>query len=169
MPCSTCSSFPSPTSKFNELNVNVKNHSTLYRCSDCCHLIELIAEERTSHSISLSDALPKYFDSTFWPISVSSLYCKSCGEPIHLESAIESSPFSWPYMSTFWHVCKNCDTGNHIRVTSGQALIIEITGAPGPEWMPLSSAKVMDLDARKDPEFLHVSLKELDHSIPCRK
>lgn len=169
MACSTCDTFPAPTSKFDELGVDEKRHATLYRCSDCGRLIETIAEERSPRHPGLADSLTNYFDSTFWPVSVPSLFCKSCGESIDLKAAIHSSPYSWPHLSTFWHECSTCGTGNHIQFKKGGVSIIEIAGAPGPTWVALSTSRVADADVREDPEFLQVWLGDAHRAIPSRK
>ena len=169
MSCATCDSFPVPTRKFEELDISVERHSTLYKCTDCGHLLELIAEERTVRRPGLAESLTNYFDSRFWPISVPHIYCKACACPIDLEGAIHGSPYSWPNMSTFWHECQECSAGNHIQIKKGGVSIIEIIGAPGPTWVALSSALARDADMRQDPDFLQVWLGDFHRAIPSRK
>lgn len=169
MKCTTCDSFPAPTSKFEELGISVERHSTLHKCRDCGHLVEVIAEERLSRYPGLSESLSNYFYSQFWPISVPQLYCKSCGETIDLEAAIQDSPYSWPNLSAFWHECLDCSTGNHVQVKQGEASIIEITGAPGPTWVALSRTQNEGFNVREDPEFLQVWLGNIHRAIPSRK
>lgn len=169
MSCATCDSFPAPTTKFEELGISVERHGTLYRCTDCGHLLELIAEERSARKPGLVESLSNYFDSQFWPVSVPHIYCKSCGETIDLRAAVRESPYSWPNLSSFWHECHGCGTGNHIQIKKRGASIIEITGAPGPTWVALSTSRVADADVREDPEFLQVWLGDFHRAIPIRK
>lgn len=169
MSCQTCDRFPAPPSKFAELGSDDARHSTLYRCSDCGQLLDLIAEERSTRRVSIHDAFLSYYNSSFWPISVQQLACKSCGSAFDLKDAILKSPYSWPPMETFWHECPECKIGNHIRVQNGAASIIEITGAPGPTWETLVTSRVSGLKVSTDPEYLQIWLHACHRAIPARK
>ena len=166
MACSTCETFPAPTSKFAELAIEESRHATLYQCADCGQLIEQIAEERAPRMISFGDIFRHYRSSLKWPHPVANLMCKQCSREIELGEAIKTSPYSWPYLQAFWHECTECGAGNHIRVTKGQASIIEITGAPGPTWDAVESCPVADLDMRQDHDHFHVRLGDISRSIP---
>ena len=99
----------------------------------------------------------------------SSISCKNCATAIHLPSAIEAAPYSWPKMSTFWYVCANCGTGNHIKVIKDRMEVLEILGAPGPTWKTVQTALCRGLDTKQDPEFLHVWLGDIHRAIPARE
>ena len=99
----------------------------------------------------------------------SPLHCKNCNCPIDIAEAIASSPFSWPNMSTFWHECPECDTGNHVRVSKDQVSIIEILGAPGPTWETIQTARLSELVVVVDPSYLQVWLGDIHRAIPARK
>ena len=96
------------------------------------------------------------------------IHCKKCEQEIDLRSALLASPFSWPQLQTIWHVCKNCNTGNHLRFVSGGVQLIDIIGAPGPEWEILQAEIAPDIDIRVDPSWLHIWLGKTHYEIPAR-
>ena len=169
MKCPTCDKFPARTSKFPKIACEPSRHGTLYRCTDCGQLIEVIDGERACRMLGFGVAFRHYMMSPIWPLNVSQLECKDCRKKIDLADAVLSSPFSWPQMQTFWHECSGCGTGNHIRIVKGLSSIIEIIGAPGPSWETVERCPTEGLDMNEDPEFLHVSIGDVHRAIPARK
>jgi hypothetical protein len=158
-----------PTSKFIELACEDVRHSTLYRCVDCGQLIELIDEERAPRMIAITEAFGHYMMSRIWPLKVAVLECKKCRCKIDIETAILTSPYSWPRLHAFWYECSGCGTGNHIRIAKGFSSIIEIIGVPGPQWETLETCRTEGLDMAEDPECLNVSIGSFHRAIPARK
>jgi len=60
MACDVCKHFPSPSSKFEEINLSNERHGTLYRCKNCGSYFELIAEERSIRFTPMNE-LKKYY------------------------------------------------------------------------------------------------------------
>ena len=94
--------------------------------------------------------------------------CKNCEKLIDFDSAVRDSPFSWPKIATFWHECSGCKTGNHIKITSGSVSIVEIIGAPSPEWTTLQTTLARDIEIVSDPAFLKVWSGAFHRAIPAR-
>jgi hypothetical protein len=69
------------------------------------------------------------------------IICKNCSEPINVEQALKTTPYSWPHLNSIWHICKNCKEGNHLKFLEHKVQIINITGAPGPTWELVQSEK----------------------------
>ena len=95
--------------------------------------------------------------------------CLHCHEPFDLENALAKSPFSWPYMATFWHLCESCGHGNHINVLEKGYGQIKILGAPGPNWAQVTFFPCDSIRFRKDPEFLHVWVGGKHFEVVARK
>lgn len=60
MACDICKQFPLRASKFEEIEVNVLRHATLYRCLVCGTFFELIEEERSVRFTPVEE-LKKYY------------------------------------------------------------------------------------------------------------
>ena len=97
------------------------------------------------------------------------IHCRHCQSGIDLESALQTTPYSWPNLQAFWHVCEQCTKPNHIRIEEGLATVIEITGAPGPTWEYVEKQRYQNLSFRWDPEILHVWLDGRHYGIGSRK
>jgi len=69
---------------------------------------------------------------------------KSCSSEIDISYALSKSPFCW-------HECVKCKVGNHIRFIKGQIDLIEIIGAPGPDWKIIQSEKNDSVSILTDP------------------
>lgn len=63
--CDCLSAFPSPTSRYIELAINVERHGTLYRCRRCGKFFELIAEAKGIHDTPLGELRQGYPDVDF--------------------------------------------------------------------------------------------------------
>lgn len=64
--------------------------------------------------------------------------------------------FSWPQLQAFWYVCSSCEKGNHIRVESGEAAVIDIVKVPPPEWEYVERVRDETVSCRSDPGVLHL-------------
>ena len=95
--------------------------------------------------------------------------CKKCQSEINIVDALETSPFSWSQFQAIWHVCKKCKTGNHIRFISGAIQLIEIIGAPGPDWKIIQTEQEPSVSLRIDPGYLHIWLNEKHYEVETRK
>ncbi len=60
MPCDICTSFPVPTTNFQEFETSVIRHGTLYKCKACDGFLEVIAEERAPRFLSVEEAKRLY-------------------------------------------------------------------------------------------------------------
>ena len=95
--------------------------------------------------------------------------CKNCSSEIDVSYALSNSPFCWPELQAIWHVCVNCNVGNHIRFIKGQIQLIEIIGAPGPDWKIIQNEKDDSVSIRIDPGYFHVWYKKNHYEIEPRK
>jgi hypothetical protein len=95
--------------------------------------------------------------------------CKKCNSEINIVDALENSPFSWPQLQAIWHVCRKCEAGNHVRFIPGAIQLIEIVGAPGPDWKILQTQPEPSVSLRIDPGFLHVWLDGKHYEVETRK
>ena len=55
-----CNKFPAPTNRFTELSSSLERHGSLYQCSICGNLYEIIEGNRNYFLISHSDAREHY-------------------------------------------------------------------------------------------------------------
>jgi hypothetical protein len=94
--------------------------------------------------------------------------CNHCSKDIEIQHAIEASPFSWPQRKTIWHVCPQCEQGNHIRFDTGIAQLIKLQGSPGYEYDVVSTVNDSTIEIRIDPEFLHIWYMGKYHEIKER-
>jgi hypothetical protein len=60
MACDVCRRFPARTSQFEEIDLSLSRHGTLYRCKACDAFFELIAEERSVRFTPIEE-LRKYY------------------------------------------------------------------------------------------------------------
>ena len=97
------------------------------------------------------------------------IQCKKCGIQIEVQNALEDSPFSWPQLQTIWHVCSNCEEGNHIRFVPGELQLIEIVGAPGPDWQIIERHPDPSVSLRIDTGCLHVWYKGKHYEVKVRE
>ena len=95
--------------------------------------------------------------------------CKKCQTPINITDALETSPFSWPHLQAIWHVCDKCETGNHIRFISGAIPLIEIVGAPGPDWEIIQTNREPSVSIRIDSGYLHIWLEGEHYEVVAKK
>jgi len=94
--------------------------------------------------------------------------CKQCASPIDIKSALETTPYSWPYLECIWHICPKCATGNHIRFETDSVSIIEITGAPGPTWEYFTKEIIPGIKVSWEPKYLHVWIDGIESAIPAK-
>lgn len=73
-----------------------------------------------------------------------------------IRNSLSNSPFCWHELQAIWHECVKCKVGNHIRFIKGQIELIEISGAPGPDWKIIQSEKDDSVSIRTDPGYFHV-------------
>ncbi|MCS6244544.1 MAG: hypothetical protein H2172_11890 [Opitutus sp.] len=97
------------------------------------------------------------------------IHCKHCGIEVVLRDAVKTAPFSWPKLQAIWHVCPSCGKPNHIRIENGVFGVIEINGAPGPEWEYVERSRIKDLSFRVDPGFLHISIAGEHFEVASKK
>lgn len=64
MSCKYCEKFPVQSSNFEELEVNLERHSTLYRCKKCANYFELIEEERSIRTVAV-EVLKEFYPKTY--------------------------------------------------------------------------------------------------------
>ena len=94
--------------------------------------------------------------------------CKNCKTHINIVDALEDSPFSWPELQAVWHVCDKCETGNHLRFIAGEIQLIEMVGAPGPDWDILQRQTEPSTSIRVDPGYLHIWLNGKHFEVAIR-
>jgi hypothetical protein len=56
------------------------------------------------------------------------LSCKRCGNEFDICEALDSAKCSWRAIGAIWWVCRDCDTGTHLRFERGRVSVIEIVG-----------------------------------------
>ena len=97
-----------------------------------------------------------------------SLHCRRCSQEFDLKEAVVSTPYSWPELQAFWFVCRACGKGNHIRIEEGMAAVIDIIGAPGPDWEYAERFRIKEISFRSDPSVLHVFFGHECFSVDAR-
>ena len=147
MTCDICKKFPVPTARFKELAVSQKRHGTLFCCLECGQIIEMIAEERGHR---FSTVVETMFDYDYHIPYISRINCRQCGSILGVKEALRDAPYSWPHLQSVWHECQGCGCGNHVWIGKDEWGLIEIWGAPGPDWSFIQKAKRPGLVANND-------------------
>jgi hypothetical protein len=97
------------------------------------------------------------------------LHCRHCSREFELKEAATAASFSWPQLQAFWFVCPSCRKGNHVRVEDGSFAVIDIVGAPGPEWEYVERLRHRGVSFRSDASAFHIFLESECFSVEARK
>lgn len=97
------------------------------------------------------------------------LECPHCRKPVSVEAVLDASRTSWPAQRWLYFYCPACQEPSHVELQESRVQIGALDGAPGPCFMPSSTAQVSELFATSSEQGIEVRFSGRVWFIEARK